>query len=121
MINLGLPPALAQDRTPSVMPCQCSEQEGLSLSKNMPFPSQKPRGGKAATKPPCLDCAGFCRGRPLLGRAAVCFLSLLRPRLFLLLHLLFQRLHVFLAAEHHARDSSRPGVGQNDFHLAVAF
>src|SRR6202035_1190169 len=48
-------------------------------------------------------------------------LSLLRPRLFLLLRLLLQRLHVFLAAEGHARNPSRPGIRQNDFHFSVAF
>ena len=44
---------------------------------------------------------------------------LLRARLFLLLHLLLQRLQLLAAAERHARDATRARVRQNHFHLAV--
>ena len=41
--------------------------------------------------------------------------------MFLLLRLLLESLYVFLGAERHARNPSRPRIRQNDFHLAVTF
>src|SRR5579863_6403565 len=39
----------------------------------MPDPSRNTRDGSAATKPFGLAGARFCSGRPVIGRAAVCF------------------------------------------------